>query len=55
MGFGRSQRNTALRRIAGVLLALAGVIIIFDKLPPVFWWYFLGALLLAAGFRLFTS
>lgn len=43
------------RKLAGVALAVAGIAIIIDKVPVVFWWFILGVCLAAAGWKLYTS
>lgn len=43
------------RKIAGLALAVAGVAIIADKVPPAMWWFLLGLGLIGLGWRLFTG
>lgn len=41
-------------KIAGVVLAICGIVIIFVQMPSVFWWFLLGAVLILLGWKLFT-
>lgn len=45
--------NGSLGKLAGVIVAACGFVIIAAKMPSLFWWFILGGALIALGWRLF--
>jgi len=52
-GLGRS--GDLPRKLAGIVLAVAGIAVIADKVPFVVWWTVLGIGLVVLGWKLFTG
>ncbi|HOB35237.1 MAG TPA: hypothetical protein PKL39_05785 [Bacillota bacterium] len=50
----KGGRRSLPRKVAGIVLAVAGIALIVNNLPPFLWWVCLGTALVFAGWRLFT-
>lgn len=53
--FSMGRRSALPRKVAGVVVAVAGIAVLVETLPLVVWWCLLGVGLLLTGWKLFTG
>lgn len=53
--FSMGRRHPLPRKVAGVVVAVAGIALLVETLPLAVWWCLLGLGLLLIGWKLFTG
>jgi|GEM_PF-4656202 len=51
----KSGAAKAPRRILGIIMAVAGIALIIDKVPVFLWWVVLGVGLILSGWRIYAG